>query len=153
MPVRTAYDPTAGEVLTATNLEKLAGGWIGYAEVTANQTATTEVDVTGATVSVTVGPGRRIRISGTSWSQSTVANDEVLLRIKEGATVLQTRTTQVSAAGPAEPLDIFAVLTPTTGAHTYKLTFGRNSGTGTITSFASATAPLFILVEDIGPAA
>jgi hypothetical protein len=39
--VRTAYAPVAATVLTAANLAKLPGGWIGYNEVTANQTTIT----------------------------------------------------------------------------------------------------------------
>ena len=66
MPVRTAYAgaAVAGEVLSAANVNRISGGWIGYNEVTANQTPiTTEVDLTGLSVAVTVGTARRIRIS------------------------------------------------------------------------------------------
>jgi hypothetical protein len=43
------------------------------------------------------------------------------------------------------------VITPSAGAHTYKLTLQRNSGTGTVRIFADADVPAFILVEDLGP--
>ena len=47
MAVRTAYAPVAASVLTAANLAKVAGGWIGYNEVTANQgSISTTVDLT-----------------------------------------------------------------------------------------------------------
>ena len=58
MAVRTAYAPVASTVLTAANLAKLPGGWIGDAQVTANQTGiTTATDLTGLTVAVTAGTG------------------------------------------------------------------------------------------------
>jgi hypothetical protein len=151
--VRTAYDPTAGEVLTATNLEKLAGGWIGYVEVTANQTGiTTEVDMTGVTVSVTAGPSRRIKVTVSAYISSSVAGDMATIKIKEGGTTLQERAVTTSSTNICEVTAI-VVLTPSTGAHTYKGTIARSLGTGTLVNNAAATLPTFVLVEDIGPAA
>lgn len=152
MDVRTAYDPTAGEVLTATNLEKLAGGWIGYAEVTADQSGiTVEVDLTSLTVAVTVGPSRRIKITASVRVVTTVNNDAVTLKIAEGATILQQRDVTLSVASNSGGLVAEVVLTPTTGAHTYKLRMVRTLGS--VTMQAGATYPAFICVEDIGPAA
>jgi len=150
MAVRTAYDPVAGEVLTAVNLEKLAGGWIGYNEVTANQASiTTEVDLTNLTVAVTVGTGRRIRITSEVSITGTVANDVGTLNIKEGATFIQVRDVIVPIASNAV-LVASIVLTPTAGSHTYKLSAQRSAGTGTLTVTAGATRPAFIYVEDVG---
>ncbi len=154
MPVRTAYAPVAGEVLTATNVARLAGGWIGYAEQTGDQGAiTTEVDLTSLTVTVTVGTGRRIRISARTLVVSTVANDIAALNIKEGAAQLQTgRTGALSGTAVSVGISADVILTPTAGAHTYKLAMARETGTGTLTNKAAATAPAFIAVEDLGPA-
>lgn len=151
MPVRTAYDPTPGEVLTAANLKRLPGGWIGYVEVTANQTGiTTEVDLTGLSVTVTVNSSRRIGISTRVAYQASAAAAAVTVNIKEGATYL---TFGQAAAGTsaafAETLSAMVVLTPTAGSHTYKLSMSGGSST---TMVASATLPAFILVEDLGPA-
>ena len=154
MAVRTAYDPTAGEILTATNLEKLAGGWIGYNQVTASQgSITADVDLTGLSVAVTVGPSRRIRISAYVAVETTVASDRAALLVKEGATQLTVATVSLLTAARGVSLTASVVLTPTTGAHTYKLSMVRTDGSGTLTSIASATQPAFILCEDIGPAA
>ena len=156
MPVRTGYAgaAVAGEVLTAANVNKLPGGWIGYNEVTANQaTITTVVDLTSLTVTVTVGASRRIRVSSQCPFFSSVAGDYVSLQIVEGATVLQDLSEAMSSALSGHRLAAIVVLTPTTGSHTYKLRASRASGTGSVTMAAAATSPAFILVEDMGPAA
>jgi len=64
---------------------------LGYAEVTSSQTGiSAETDLTGLAVTVTVPAGRRIRITGQIQAQSATTSGTVLLRLKEGATVLQT---------------------------------------------------------------
>lgn len=157
MPVRTAYAGAAvsGEVLTAANVNKIPGGWIGYNESTTNQgsIAGTEVDITGLTATVTVGTSRRIRITVELSLSSSVANDVPSLRIKEGTTQLQSREEHLgSVVGALAAISASVVLTPTAGSHTYKATLVRAVGTGTLVVNASATAPAFLLVEDIGPA-
>lgn len=155
MAVRTAYDPTAGEVLTAANLEKLAGGWIGYAEATANQTGIgASTDLTSLSVAVTVGPSRRIRITVWTSTIMTNTNAAIALQIKEGVTTLTERQlAPTSNVTIGDFITASVVLTPTTGAHTYKASMALAAGAGTVGSFASATTPAWILVEDLGPAA
>jgi hypothetical protein len=122
----------------------------GYAAVTANQaTITTEVDLTGLTVTVTVGAGRRIRISADLAFVTTVSGGLPRVRIKEGATQLQERSMSTGSTS-AESIAPSVVLTPSTGAHTYKLTALLALGSGSMSLSASATAPAYILVEDIG---
>jgi hypothetical protein len=126
---------------------------IGYAEVTANQgTFTTEVDLTGLSVDVTVAANRRIRITGSCLMLSSVTTDEVILRIKEGASVLRHDGQITNAANGANLYHVERILTPSAGAHTYKLTGARTVGTGNVTMYANTNDPAFILVEDIGPA-
>jgi len=149
--VRTAYDPTAGEILTATNLEKLAGGWIGYVEVTADGSGfTVSTDLAGLSVAVTVGPSRRIRITAAVRISNGTASTYANLFIQESTTVLALGVSDTAAAGVGYTFIAHAVLTPSTGAHTYKLVGQPNAGTATVR--ASATNPAFILVEDLGPA-
>lgn len=153
MAVRTPYAPVAASVLTAVNLAKLPGGWIGYVESTTTQSGiTANTDLTGLTLTVTVGTGRRIQIVGYGSSfASTVANDFMGLSIFEGAT-------QIGSCVLTEPLANTGItmrvespwLTPTSGAHTYKLSLGRALGTGTLTHTPSATLPSFIGVVDLG---
>lgn len=132
---------------------RLPRGVLGHVAVTANQgSITTEVDLTGLSVTVTVGTSRRIKITGyTRGIESTVAADEISFRIKEGATQLEQSQVTVGSANRGYTQLVQVSLTPSAGSHTYKLTAVRSAGTGTLTMAASATAPAWILVEDIGP--
>lgn len=156
MPVRTAYAgaAVAGEVLSAANVNRLPGGWIGYAEVTASQGGiTTEADITGLSVAVTVGANRRIRVSYAGSVASSVANDTGSVNIKEGATYLSGK--YLSIPGNFNyGLTVSVILTPAAGTHTYKIVSARAAGsTGIHQHTASAAEPSFLLVEDLGPSA
>lgn len=159
-------DPYEGQGIYETDTNKLAfytgsdwayrdaGGTLGYAEVVANQTGIgAPADLTGLTVTVTVAAGRRIRISGATVAGIDTAVDQVSLRIKEGATQLAEAPNTLTTAGRGYRYDVSTVETPSAGAHTYKLTLGRDTGASTaITSYANSTTPAFLLVEDIGAA-
>jgi hypothetical protein len=155
MAVRTAYAPVAGTVITAANHVKFPGGWIGYNEVTANQTPITSItDATGLSLTVTVGTSRKVRITGYVGFTSTVATDIMTLQITDGSNVAlnvcpvpMTMTTNAQAIALAQ-----VVLNPSSGSNTWKLRVAR-SGSGTATLVAAATNPCFILVEDVGPSA
>lgn len=134
-----------------------AGGMLegGYAQRTSDVPAigTGGLDLTGLSVTVTVATGRRLKITGhaRSWLLDT-ADNRIAFRIQEGATVLNENILRLSVANEAEEGgDVTAVIAPSAGSHTYKLTAGViDSGTATMN--AGATYPAFILVEDIGPA-
>lgn len=154
MTVRTAFTGTAspGDVFTAENTDDLPGGWIGYAEVTGNQTSiTTEANLTSLTVTVTTNTSRRIKISGKCEMSSTQLGDAMTLNIKESTTVLQRAVKQAFGAGQSQTLTAACVLTPSAGSHTYFLS-ASCSGGGTGQMNAAATYPAFILCEDLGPA-
>lgn len=154
MASRTAYVSTEvdGDILTAANFDKLPGGWIGYVEATANQTTiTTEADLTSLSVTVTAGTTRRLRLTGKVNFTSTVANDGAKLRIKESSTVLNAADNATPTGAGGVFIFASAVITPSAGSHTYKLTLAR-TGTGTLTMNASATEAAYLLIEDIGPA-
>lgn len=126
-----------------------SGMALGYAEVTANQAGiTTEVDLTGLTVTVTVPAGRRIKITGHVGYFNDTVNGGFLLNIKEGATVLNRFISYETQASNGVTNHAEAVILPTAGTHTYKLT-GTRAVVGTVTVEAAATIPSFILVEDI----
>lgn len=157
--VTQRWDPHAGrtaawvlspEFLIRT-LEEEDVATLGYAEATTNQNAVAG-DLTGLSVAVTVGANRRVRIIGfVGEAQNTTANAGGFIRAQEGATVLAQGDWMISAAGTATIACVMAVETPSAGAHTYKLAGGVQGG-GVFNLLASATAPAFILVEDIGPA-
>ena len=155
MPVRSAYPGTAltGEVLTALKVNNLPGGWIGYAEAPADQSGVVNpIDLTGMLVNVTVGASRRLRIEVCTSILSNVAADSAALGILESTTVLATRSIVVVKANTLEGLTCTAIITPTAGAHTFRATLERSTGTGTFLSGSGPGQRAYIYVEDIGPA-
>lgn len=128
-------------------------GTLGYAQITANQAGiTTKADVTGLSVTVTVGSGRRVRISAFCTAiTGTLGNAGWF--IMEGATQLA-QADLPAFLTPHAAYNTFAwvtaVVTPSAGSHTYKVQ-AVNDGTGNAATVnAGATFPSYILVEDIG---
>jgi hypothetical protein len=145
----TSRTYTTGQVLTAAQQNDLEQGTLGYAQVTANQTGiTTVVDLTGLTVTVTVVAGRRIRIMGSATFQNNTLDAIAEMTILEDATTIQTADITCRPASSNQLLDATVIRQPSVGSHTYKLKAA--AGGGTVQMSASATAPAFILVEDIG---
>jgi hypothetical protein len=133
----------------------VAGGWIGYLPRTSDQTSITSVvDVSGVTVTVTVNTSRRLKISGRGAHLATNADTVAQLSIKEGGTTLDFDRSNTAFANVSynKAMTPQAIVTPSAGSHTYKLTIERTVGTGTITLVADVDRPCFILVEDMGPA-
>lgn len=156
MPERTPWDATTGDVITATRLDGLPRGWLGRARVTAAQAIATgtETDLTGLALTVTVPADRCIRLSAAGLITRTVADGASIGRFKEGATELgRWAQSAPSAVAESDQAAGFVVLTPTAGAHTYKLTLQRFSGTGSVSLSAGATNPAEFVIEDLGPAA
>ena len=128
------------------------GTTLGYAQVSSSQSGiTTLTDLTGLSVSVNVpAGGRRIKITG--WLPqvySSVAGDRADFHIREENTslaVAYTRTNLVSDGGFGG-LTVMAVLIPSAGNHTYKLSLARGVGTGSLGFYAASETKAFILVE------
>lgn len=125
-------------------------GVLGYAEITTSQaTISTEVDIAGLTVTVTVGSGRRLRISSLTELFGTFAGDQSQVNVYEDGVQVQAVIMRHAATGRLDhPASV--IRKPTAGVHTYKLTAQRASGTGTFTVSGATTEPAYILVEDIG---
>src|SRR5437867_8759822 len=131
----TSKKINVGQILALLSQGTLAGG---YAQVVANQgTFTALTDLTNLTVTVTVGTGRRIRVSALFALSSSVAADIGQGYIREGATSLQIVNVYLASANVGYYLTPSVILTPTTGAHTYKLSAQRQAGTGNITMRAA----------------
>lgn len=154
--VTQAGNQTVGGAATASFANSVAGGWIGYVPRTSDQTGiTAEVDLSGVTVTVTANAGRRLKITGYSSGILATNVDTVSqLSIYEGSTSLSYARTPTAFASLSYngPVTAVAIVTPSTGSHTYKLRVGRVAGSGTITVACDVDRPAFILVEDIGPA-
>lgn len=165
---RTARDALTGYeglvvYVTADNLfyvyqgstwEPVGGQVLGYAQVTADQgSITTEVDLTNLSVTIAsgvLGGNSRITIEGKADYIPGVADTGFQLRVKEGTTVLNSAYGVGPVGTERNTVIAEARLTPTAAAHTYKLSGGRHTGTGTITMKASATEPAFIVIESAG---
>ena len=157
MASRTAFPGTATDstIHTAADDNKLPGGWIGYAEVTAGQTGIggTDTDLTGLSVAVTVNTSRRIKVSCQATTVADSGTPNIRLKIKEGATQLTQLVREQTATGggtSGQTITGSWIGTPSAGSHTYKLALQTTSATGGI--FASSTEPAWLLVEDLGPA-
>lgn len=161
--------PYEGELIYETDTNKLvgfggvdwaprdAGGQLGYTEVNnladqQDSSAGTETDATNLTVTVTVGTGRRIKITVKGQVFSTILDDACFIRTKEGATTLMLVTMNRLNGSASQYYEFSATVTPTAGMHTYKVSFQRAVGTGRISHRSNALEPSFIRVEDIGAA-
>jgi hypothetical protein len=133
--------------------EEMPKGILGYAKVTSSQgSITSQTDLTGATVTVHVPPRRLIKVEYHSPLRSTVAGDRILLRAYEDSTELGIAGIHVHNASQTLMISGVAVSEPAAGSHTYKLTMQRASGSGTVSTEASSTNPMYIIISDAGPA-
>jgi len=124
-------------------------GTLGYQAITASTTGiSSEVDIAGGATTVTVGNGRRIKITGFCAYFSGGGADSYNLEIKEGTTILQAVT--VTNPGNGEVTRAEVILTPSAGSHPYKLAAVHTLGSVAGVFNASATSIGHILVEDIG---
>lgn len=157
-------DPYEGQMIFETDTNKLvgyggtdwaprdAGGQLGYAQTTADQTSISAlVDLTNLSATVTVGTGRRVKITGQARINNDGTAGTVLGYIRESSTVLNLFAVNSVIASGFTLAHGSHVLTPSAGSHTYKLSMEK-AGAGTFTVDADATYPPFILVEDIGAA-
>jgi hypothetical protein len=134
--------------LVAGELDALPKGYLGHAQVTANQAGISGItDLTGLEVTVDLPANRRIRVSAVVMGNQNTSAAYPEVHIYEGATDL-TRITQYVSASGTNGFHPAIILEPSAGVHTYKLRAA--TGPGTLTILAGATYPAFILVEDIG---
>jgi alkylation response protein AidB-like acyl-CoA dehydrogenase len=154
MANRTAKEFQPLETITAANLNKSAGGWLGDAtNLGADQTGiTTTTDITNCTVTVTVGTARRIKIECTalvtcnntaSWNGTIVEDGTAIGRWGRMTSMANGESVQVGG---------FVTTTPSAGSHTYKMQATVTTGGGNIDVSGTGVGAARILVTDIGPA-
>jgi hypothetical protein len=151
---RTAWAGTATtEIFDVADANSLPGGWVGYAQVTADQnTITTLVDLTGLSQAVTLGSNRRIRIHAeVHVANGSGSGNRSQLYIREGSTTLQRAQWGHETTGTEGPAACSVILTPSSGSHTYKLSLEALDASTTNLK-AAADIPAFIYIEDVGPA-
>lgn len=150
---------TAGAVIDPTTFgnavidELNRRGVKGYAQVIASQGGiTAETDVTGLSVTWTAIASRYYRTSFYANLFSTAADDNVIVKITDGAAAMRARgsvITRLASFGIVCQGEV--IESGLSGSITRKLRALRNSGSGTVTVEATGTYPAFIIVEDIGP--
>lgn len=136
---------------TAWTLVGGTNGTLGFASTTTSQTGiSTETDLTNLILTVTVGAGRRLRLWTGMRLAASAADAGAHLRLKEGATQLGESLRTISIQGRAESLHAGAIISPSAGAHTYKVSLARFAGTGTVYTDVGVGYPAWLLAEDIG---
>jgi len=107
-------------------------------------------DLTGLSVPVTLAEDRILRISGHACATvNTASSAQCEVNIHEGATRLARTGLNILATGLGY-FNPVCVLPVDAGVHTFKLMATANGATSMET--LGATAPEFIMVEDLGPA-
>jgi len=122
---------------------------IGYAQNQGNQSGiTTSTDATGLQVTVITPGNRRIRIKGRVHFANGTAGALNNIRIQEGSTVLD--TIQVIAGNTSNAFtapELEVELTPSAGAHTYKITGSAVSGSLSLFGDAGTVFTKWLRVE------
>ena len=139
-------------------IARAGAGVLGVASVTASQsiTGSTATDLTGLSKDVTVGTGRRLRISFTSDNHGSGAADVFAYNIVDGTTFLRAFTVPANSANVADATYTASgnviVDNLSAGSHTFKLQLQHIVGSGTCWMAATTSAPTTLLIEDLGPA-
>jgi hypothetical protein len=146
---------TAGDVLTAADMNTYARGGqeMGYAEITASSAAFTVVaDVSGLSVTWTAISTRVYELEFFGNVVSTAGGDSIQVSITTSAnTQVALGKSGSTVATFSSQLGVKRRVTGLSGSVTYKVRALRGGGaTGTCTIEASATAPAYFIVKDIG---
>ena len=147
----------AGDVLTATDMNLLPGGIMGYAQVTADQASISAVaDLTSLTVTWTAVSARRYRTSfyvNANSSTVVAGNNPISIFITDSSNTIKAQAVCTDNEAVLETMTLVGSVCETglSGSTTRKLR-AQQTGGGTMDLLAAATYPAYILVEDIGPA-
>jgi hypothetical protein len=145
-----AFHDLRSTVLTRLTAAPL--GVLGHAQVASAQTGiTTEADLTGLSVTATVGAGRRIRIIVFGTISMDTADAAARLRIYRDASQTSLALIRMNTSSTlGENLECISVEAPSAGTYTWKATLEAVSNTAALR--AASGQPAGITVEDIGPA-
>ena len=145
---------TAGDVLTAANMNLLPRGVMAYAQVIVDQTGISSVtDLTGMSATWTATSSRVYRITVAGEVTATAADGAFVVSLTDTSNVLVKRATDACLTTSSRSFGIIYRVTGLSGSITRKVRLNKAGGTGTLTfGTIGATNPGFILVEDIGAA-
>lgn len=145
------YTGSAWETIGLPNNVGMSPQTLGYAQVTTYQTGigTGGADLAGLAVTVTVPAGRRLRVTGHAIFQKLTAAGWVNLEIKQNGVAINEDLNRFDSFGATSfwTAHAAAIVSPSAGTHTFKLT--ATAETNTADLVAAATFPAYILVEDI----
>lgn len=140
--------------------QRIGGVWykpfsqLGYAQTTAATNGITGAgaDIAGLSVTLTMPAGRRIRIAAyCSRLNGAASNSLGYLRIVgDAGAILQQAQGIMSAGSFGHAVTAECFLTPSAGAHTYKVNV--MAATANVNFFADGQGPGWIEVRDIGAA-
>lgn len=146
-------DFVAGEIVTANKMNQIPKGVLGYAFRLSpiDGLSGGPVDLPDLSVQVTVPAGRVIRVVGFVWAWTgPTAGEQADLLVREGNTQLNKKRLVAATANRAEGGAVEALILPSAGTHTYKLSFLQITGSSDWRIEASSQGPTYILVEDLG---
>jgi hypothetical protein len=131
---------------------KAPRGVVAFVENTtlAQTGVTTITDITGMSVTFTGVAGRRYRVDGYLLLQSTVNGDTVNLVLRNSAGVFLNQGIYPLPSAGAANMCAVSLITTATGSTTFKLSFQRQLGTGTMIANGGGTFPAQLVVTDIG---
>lgn len=118
---------------------------------TSNSAGVTTTETAVITVTASLQTGRTYRVKVSAAIDTTVAGDTVDCRLRENnatGTEMQLRRVYLHDNTGRWPVEFEAEFTAvSTGNKTFVFTLDRFSGTGTITTIASATIPSYLIVD------
>jgi hypothetical protein len=140
---------TAGDVLTAANVNLLPRGLMASASSTSSQaTITTVTDLTGLTATWTAVTGRTYRITAVARITQSTTVGAPELSITTSANTVINRNTMTLDANETATLTAVAIVTGINGSVTYKARL--EVGSGAVQTNLSSTQPSLFFVEDLG---
>ena len=122
---------------------------LGFRQVATTQTPiTTEVDATGVSMNVIVPANRKVKLTAASnFSCSAAAGAVGTCTVKRSTTTIGFFYTVLTTNDLQENVMRSCFDQPSSGVQSYKLTFTKALGGGTMSNAAAASLPTFLLVE------
>ena len=120
---------------------------LGYAQITSSDVTggTADADVNGLSITVNVPVGARVRLIAYTNVYNTSAAAYMPVFIKESTTKLATGAGAIAASNNVQAVTIIGDIYPSSGSHTYKISYQASGGNKAIE--ASITEPAYIMAE------
>lgn len=151
MAINPNTDFSSGAVLTAAQQNRFPRGVMAYtAKTTSFAVGTAAADV-GVSVTFTAVANRYYRYTAYTYAFDATVASTLVFQITDSAnTSFAEGYVRTQGSAQYQEAVIMKVTTETAGTVIRKLRANCTAGTGTI--YATATTPIFLVVEDIGPA-